>query len=1035
MKSNFCIPPRVLTLCMLFMLTMLSYTAFAQQATISGTITSADDGLGLPGVNVVEKGTTNGVSTDIDGKFQISASTNAVLVISYVGFTTQEIPVNGQTTINVALKSSTQELEEVVVVGYGTQKRKVSTAATTVVSGKDLQQTNSIDATSAIQGQTSGVNITQTSGQPGAGMVVNIRGAGTVGNASPLYVVDGVVVDNGISYLDPSTIERIDVLKDASAAAIYGARAANGVILVTTKKGAEGKVTVSLNSYTGWQQSYKRLPMLNAKEYATIMNEARVNSGFSPLYTSDQIDAMPNTNWQDQMFNDGAMKQNHSLLVNGGNDKVVYSTGLSYYGQDGLIGSQTGQSQYDRVTFNTNTTFNIIKDRFKIGENFSYANTKSRGIADQGIYSNSLRGFLNAPPNFDVYNEDGSYGSSDISADITNPLGLLYYTNFKETLANRFVGNVFAEVVPVKGLTVKTSFGVDIYTDNYRAFTPTYQLSSVSYATVNSVTQSATNNFSYIWENTANYKASFGNHNIDVLGGISARERFSRYSSATGRDLTFNDFGHAYLDNVTNQALNTTTGNRYDYAIASYFGRVLYDYDNKYLFTATIRRDGSSEFGANNKWAIFPSFSAGWNVDRESFFPQDNKVVKSLKIRGSWGQNGNDQFSRRFAYMSTISSYDKNYQFGNGTDLVNYTGASPDALNNPNLKWETSEQLDLGIDATLFNNLTFTFDYYDKTTKDWLLQATVPEIAGAQAPYINGGNVNNKGFEAALGYNTTFGNDWRLTVNANISKNKNEVTKVANQNGIIYGDSNLLFQGIDEINRVQEGQPIGYFYGLKTDGIFQNEAEIAAYEHNGTPIQPNAQPGDVKFVDLNGDGAITADDKTKIGDPNPDYYYGISFQLNYKAFDLSVYTYGVAGNQIAYGVRDYSRPFYNYTTDVFGRWTTEGSSNHLPRVTYGTDANGNWTKFSDLYMKDGDFFRIKTITLGCDVSKLSDIVGKTFSQFRIYASANNLFTFTKYPGLDPEVGFGNANQSWAKGIDVGSYPQPRTYMLGLSVNF
>ncbi|KGO84824.1 TonB-dependent receptor [Flavobacterium rivuli WB 3.3-2 = DSM 21788] len=1035
MKSKICIPPKVLTYCLSFFFVMLALPAFAQQK-ITGKVTSTEDGLGLPGVNIVEKGTSNGVSTDIDGNYQITAAPNAVLVFSFVGFGSQEIAVNNQSAINANLKPSASELNEIVVVGYGTQKRKVSTAATTVVSGKDLQQTNSIDATSALQGQSSGVSITQSSGQPGAGMVVNIRGAGTVGNATPLYVVDGVVVDNGIGYLDPSSIERIDVLKDASAAAIYGARAANGVILVTTKKGKEGKTTISFNSYTGFQETYKRLDLLNAGEFATIMNEARVNSGSAPLYTQEQINGMKSNNWQNELFNDGAMKQNHSLLISGGNDKATYNTGISYYGQDGIIGSQNNQSSYDRVTFTTNSTYNVIKDRFKIGENFSYANTKSRGIADQGIYNNSIRGFLNTPPNYATFNEDGSYGSSDLSADISNPAGLLYYNNFKETRSNRFVANVFTDVIPVEGLTLRTSFGVDVYSDDYRAFTPQYELSTVSYNLLSTVNQTATNNFSWIWENTANYKKSFGKHNLDLLAGMSARERILKSAGASGKNLIFDDFDHAYLDNVTDPTQNTVSGTRYDYNIASYFGRILYDYDNKYLLTATVRRDGSSEFGPNKRWAVFPSFSAGWNVDQESFFPKENKVLQALKLRGSWGQNGNDQFSRRFAYMSTISSYDKNYHFGTGSsELPLQVGASPDALNDPNLKWETSEQLDLGFDATLFTNFTLTFDYYDKKTKDWIVLKEVPEIAGALGPYVNGGDISNKGFEIGLNYNTKFGDDWRLTVNANFSKNKNEVTRVATTNGIIYGESNLLFQGLDEMNRVQEGHPIGYFYGLQTAGIFQNQAEIDAYRQGGNPIQPNAQPGDVRFVDRNGDGSITADDKTQIGDPNPDFHYGVNFQLNYKAFDLSVYTYGVGGNQIAYGVRDYSRPFNNYTTEIFDRWTTEGSSNTLPRVTYGTDANGNWTKFSDLYMKDGDFFRIKTVTLGCDIAKLSKFVGDTFSQFRLYVSANNLYTFTKYPGLDPEVGFGNANQSWARGIDVGFYPQPRTYMMGLSVNF
>jgi len=1035
MKSKICIPPKVLTFCLSFVFALLALPAFAQQQDITGTIVSSEDGLGIPGVNVVEKGTTNGASTDIDGKFVIKAAPNAVLVISSVGFATQEIALNGKKSISATLKPTASELDEVVVVGYGTQKRKVSTAATTVVSGKDLQQTNSIDATSALQGQSSGVSITATSGQPGAGMVVNIRGVGTAGNSNPLYVVDGVVVDNGIGYLDPSSIERIDVLKDASAAAIYGARAANGVVLVTTKKGVDGKMNVSLNSYTGFQYAYKKLDLLNSQQYATIMNEARVNSGLTPMYTPQQMAGLKNHDWQDDLFNNGAMKQNHSLLITGGNDKATYSTGLSYYGQEGLIGSQTNQSQYDRVTLTTNTTYNIIKDRLKIGENFTFSNTKSSGVSDQGIYSNSIRSFFNTPPTYQTYNADGSYASSDISADITNPLGSLYYNNFKQNKGNRYVANVFVEANLIKNLTFRTSFGVDINNTTARSFVPTYQLSTVSYSTLSTVNQGSNNDLSWIWDNTLNYKASLGKHNFDVLAGTSARKRTQEYQTGYGKDLIFNDFGHAYLDNTTLPTQNVVTGGKYLYSISSLFGRFLYDYDNKYLITATVRRDGSSEFAAGNKYAVFPSFSGGWNVDRESFFPQQNALT-ALKLRASWGQNGNDQFSRRFAYTSTISSYDKNYHFGTGSaELPLQVGASPDALADKNVKWETSEQLDLGFDAVLFKNFNLTFDYYDKKTKDWLVQKEVSEIAGATGPYINGGDVSNKGFEIGLSYNVKLNDDWSLTANANFSHNKNVVTRVATQNGIIYGDSNLLFQGLDEMNRVQQGKPIGYFYGLKTNGIFQNQAQIDAYAQNGKLIQPNAQPGDVIFVDRNNDGQITADDKTQIGNPNPDFYYGASFQLSYKAFDFSVYTYGVGGNQIAYSPRDYSRPFNNYTTDVLNRWTTEGSSNSTPRVTYGTTDNGNYTKFNDMYMKDGDFFRIKTITLGCDFAKLTKVVGDTFTQFRVYASANNLFTFTKYPGLDPEVGFGNTNQTWARGIDVGFYPQPRTYMVGLSANF
>jgi TonB-linked SusC/RagA family outer membrane protein len=1033
MKSKITIPHRMFTFCLSFLFTLAFTAAFAQQQNVKGKVTGADDGLGIPGVSVTEKGTTNSAATDLDGNYQIAVGSNATLVFSYVGYAKQEVAVNGQTALSVTLKPEVNELNEVVVVGYGTQKKKVSSAATTVTSGKDLVNTNSIDATAALQGQSSGVSITSTSGQPGAGMVVNIRGAGTAGNATPLYVVDGVVVDNGIGYLDPSVIERIDVLKDAAAASIYGARAANGVVLVTTKKGSEGKMNVSFNTYTGFQSPYRKLDMLTGKEYGTIMNEARVNSGLAPMYTQSQLDNMVNHDWQDDLFNENAMKQNHSLFVSGGDKRATYAAGLSYYGQEGLIGSQNNQSQYDRVTFTANTTFNVIDDLLKIGTNFTFSNSNSSGIADDGIYSNSIRGYLNAPPNYNTYNPDGSYGSSDISADITNPVGLLYYTNFNETISNRYVGNIYADLQLVKGLTFKTNFGVDAYDSAYRSWNPIYQLSTVSYNNISAVTQSSNHNFSWLWENTLQYKFTVADkHNFDILGGISARERINKFQTATGENLTTDTFDGAYLDAATTVS-SVPRGNMTPYNIASIFGRLLYDYDNKYLFTATIRRDGSSEFGPNNKYAVFPSFSAGWNVDRENFF-SDDSFIDALKLRGSWGQNGNDQFNRQFAYMSTISSYDKNYHFGTGDDEVQVPGSAPDNGHDDNLKWETSEQLDLGFDTTLFNDFTLSFDYYDKQTKDWILQQAVPDYFGAAGPYINGGDVTNKGFEIAVGYNKRFNDDWQLTVNANLSHNTNEVTRVATTGGIINGEANLLFQGLDEMNRVEVGKPIGYFYGLQTAGIFQNQAEIDAYTNEGQLIQPGAVPGDVRFVDRNGDGQITQDDKTEVGNPNPEYYYGVNFQLRYKAFDIAVYTYGVAGVQNAYGVHDYSRPFFNYTSEVLDRWTGEGTSNSTPRVTYGTTENGNYTKFSDLFVKDADFFRIKTVTLGCDLAKLTKTLN-AFSQFRLYVSANNLFTFTKYPGLDPEVGFGNVNQSWARGIDVGFYPQPRTFMMGLSANF
>jgi TonB-linked SusC/RagA family outer membrane protein len=1011
-------------------------SGFAQQKTISvtGKVTSAGDGLGIPGANITVEGGTS-ASTDFDGAYKITVKPDDVLKFTVVGFRTQKISVNNQSVINVALQSEVSDLKEVVVIGYGTQKKKVSTAATSLVSAKDIQAVAVGDVVNALQGQSSGVNVTSTSGQPGAGMAINIRGVGTAGNSTPLYVVDGVVVDNGIGYLDPSSIERVDILKDAAAASIYGARAANGVVLVTTRKGKDGKMNVSISTYTGFQHVAKKLDLLNTQEYTTIINESRVNSGLTPLYTPAQIASFPDHDWQDDLFNEGAIKQNHSLLITGGDKKSTIATGLSYYGQDGLIGSQNNQSKYGRTTFTVNSTSEVIEDHLKIGENFSYANIKSSGVSDQGIYSNSIRSFLNAAPIDQAYDENGDFAHSIVAPDATNPLGSMYYNNFNENKIDRFVGNIFAEAKFLKNFTYRTSFGVDITDSAYRSFRPVYSLSSNDNNAISSVTQSSNKGSGWLFENTLQYKAAIKDiHHFDVLIGTSAKENTSEDISATGKNLNFDDFKHAYLSNATDKTANTVSGGRFDYSMQSYFGRLLYDYDNKYLFSATVRRDGSSNFGPNNKYAVFPSFSAGWNIDKESFFPEGD-VLTNLKLRGSWGQNGNDQFSKRFAYMSTISSYDKTYHFGT-TDETLQVGSSPDALSNPDLKWETSEQLDLGFDLTLFSSWTLTFDYYDKKTKDWLVQASVPDIAGAAAPYINGGDISNKGLEFALSYRTTFGTDWTFSANGNVSWNKNEVLRIANAEGIIHGDSNLLFQGIDEINRVEVGQPIGYFYGLKTDGIFQNAAEVAS------GVQPGAVPGDVRFVDLNSDGKIDANDKTKIGDPNPDVTYGINFDVSYKAFDFSIYTYGVAGNQNVFGVHDYTRPYNNYTTSVLDRWTTEGTSNSIPRVTYGTDTNGNYTRFSDLYIQNADFFRIKSATLGCELTKLTNKL-TFFSKFRLYVAANNLFTFSNYQGMDPEIGFGNSatdssgnrTQPWAKGIDVGFYPQPRTYMLGLNVNF
>ncbi|MBC9796389.1 SusC/RagA family TonB-linked outer membrane protein [Sinomicrobium weinanense] len=1028
MTKNYCFKPSgIIQFCLLLLCSsFVIVPTQAQDRTVRGQVTAADDGFPLPGVSIVVVGTTLGTTTDFDGNYEISVPDRAELKFSYIGYTAQTVPVDNREKIDISLEPETDQLSEVVVIGYGTQQKKVSTASTSMVKSEDIVNTVSSDVTQALQGQSAGVNITSTSGQPDSEMKVLVRGAGTIGDSSPLYVVDGVPVTDGIGYLDPSFIERIDVLKDASAAAIYGARAANGVVLVTTKKGKEGKPVIALNSYISFQDIYKKLDLLDAQGYAVIMNEATVNSGDAPFYSPEDIRAFgKGTDWQDEAVNSGAIRQNHSLSVSGGSEYSSYATSLSYLGHEGIIGSQFNQSNFERISFSANSEHQIVRDRLKVGENFTYTNTEKNGVSDEDIYNNSIRSFLNASPIFSPYDEAGEFGMSPW-ADESNPLGNLYYNNFNETKIDRIVGNIFAEITLLDGLSFRTDIGLDVRNEQTRSFVPEYYLSSGNNNSSSQVTQGSGRSRRWNWENVLRYHREFGKHNLDALVGTSAQKTTYEWSSSTGFNLTFNDFDHAYLSNATNVENIVSGGRNTDYAIQSYFGRVLYDYNNRYLFTATLRRDGSSRIGSDNRYGYFPSFSLGWNISDEAFFPKES-FIASLKLRGGWGQNGNDRIGDN-VYRSLISSTDKNYYFGIGNSLERYIGSVADAIANPDIKWETSEQVDIGFDARLLKYFTLTFDYYRKDTKDWLVYIPTPDIVGADGTFINGGNIRNEGFELELGYTQHFG-DFTISASGNLARNGNKVLRIENDEGLIQGSTDVLFQGLDEMYRVEEGMPVGYFYGLKTDGIFQNEAEVAAQE-----AQPNARPGDVRFVDLNGDGVINAEDKTKIGDPNPDLTYGFNLNLNYRAFDLSVYTYGVAGNQNAFGVRTYERFYNNYTTDILNRWHGEGTSNRIPRVTSGGDANGNYTRFSDLYIQNASFFRIKTVNLGCDLTKLTDKL--PFSQLRLYVSANNLFTFTSYKGMDPEIGFsGNTGDPWASGVDVGFYPQPRTYTIGLNLTF
>jgi TonB-linked SusC/RagA family outer membrane protein len=766
------------------------------------------------------------------------------------------------------------------------------------------------------------------------------------------------------------------------------------------------------------------------------MNEAAINSGQPPYFPVETVNNLgKGTDWQEAVFNKNAPTQSHTINVSGGSEKSVYSSSLSYMKQDGTIGLKD-QSKYERLAFRLSSEHYMYKDVVKFGENFTYTNSNKRGVGVGNIYNNTLHSIVNVSPLFPVYDSTGNYAKSAFSAQEANPVALMDYQNQNKTKTDRIVGNAYLEVTPIKGLKLRSDFGLDLNYTNENKFLPVYNLAANVVNAHSRATMGMNRTSAWNWDNTISYQREFGKHNATVLVGTTAYETTTFFVNGYKEDVTIPDLDHSIINNGTNEDTKQIYGNRSEDAMLSYFGRINYNYAEKYLFTAIIRRDGSTRFGANNRFGNFPSFSAGWVASNEKFMQVHG--LDFLKVRASWGRNGNlpavyayDNIATTgYLYKATITSSYQDYYFGN-TD-TKFVGSSPDRVPNPNLKWETSEQLNAGFDAQLFKDFSLTFDWYRKTTKDWIITVPVPALAGTKPPTVNGGSVKNQGVEIALGYTHTFG-ELTFGVNGNVTLNKNKVIDIPNQEKVIIGDANVTFVGIDEIFRTQQGHPVGYFYGLRTAGIFQNDAEVQSYTgKSGSLVQPNAKPGDVRFVDLNGDGVIDSRDKTEIGKPNPDVAYGLNFNLGYKGFDLSVFLYGVSGNQVYDGIRDFANPLSNYTTEILGRWHGEGTSTKIPRVTMGDETNQNWTRSSDLFVKNAAFLRVRSINLGYDFKKIL-LRNLPVQQLRLYVSGSNLFTFTGYKGTDPEIGYGP--YPWASGIDVGTYPQPKTVIVGLNARF
>jgi TonB-linked SusC/RagA family outer membrane protein len=1060
---------------MLLILAAFTHVLVAQDITIQGRVTYKADGSPLAGVTVVVVGTTAGAITGADGTYSIAAKMGATLKFTFIGMNPVEANVTSG-TLNAEMSDATTDLNEVVVIGYGTQKKALVTGANLNVKGDEIAKLNTSTAMEALQGIATGVSITRNNGAPGAGTKATIRGLGTIGNSAPLYIVDGVSVGN-IDYLNSSDIESIDVLKDAASSAIYGSRAANGVILVTTKKGVKGAAPViTYDFYYGMQNIYKKLPALNAQEYMYIMDEGRVNDGLAPndwqtmLKNNNYLNSTfpgnlgtklgedvwaqlqsgwKGTDWVKEMSTPNAPVQNHSLNITGSSKDVVYALGISYLDQTGIIGGDLINAGYKRLTARLNTEMILIKgsthDIITIGENFTLTNSQNKWIGTGNIYWNDLHNALTTNPLLPAYWESSPDANKftptleGISLGQHDPLANLFYnrSNYSWGKGNNITGNAYINIEPIKNLKIRSSLGITSWFGNSRSWTPTYHLATQYNNSNDAVQQDMNQGVNYTWTNTVAYDLKINQHKVVVLAGTEMLENVLNTNVGGWKNNTiFGNPDYAYLDNgvPTKTTSDINTWGK-DWAaqgggLLSYYGRVSYNFMEKYLFDATIRADGSSNFAKDKRWGIFPSVSGGWIFSEEDMV-KDYSWLSFGKLRASWGQNGNQSIPN-FIYTSNISYLPQGYYFG-PDKLVSSSTAIPANVPNPDVTWETSEQLNIGFDTRFLNSkLGVSFDWYNKKTKDWLVLAPILGTSGAGAPYINGGDIKNSGIEFTINWKDKVA-DFIYGVTFSGTMNNNEVTRLANAEGIINGSGDVLSQGTAAISRVEVGYPIGFFYGLKADGLLQNQTDVDAYiTPDGKPYFPDLRPGDVKFVDQNKDGLIDDKDKIMLGSPLPDFEMGLQLNAEYKGIYVNATLTGKFGMQVMQSYRSFADNFtQNYTTQIFDRWHGEGTSNVIPRLSSSSSRNTNL--ISDIYMHNADFVRIGNLVLGY---RFDNLISKNLQWMKgasVYVSFNNIYTFTKYDGMDPDVGY--APDAWASGVDLGLYPLPRTVMFGMSVSF
>jgi len=980
-------------------------TTLAAQVTVRGTVADPD-GEPLIGANILVRGSLAGTATDADGNYMLTTnSPSDTLVFSYTGFVSQTIPLQGRSILNVTLRVETQVLDEIVVVGYGVQRKSDLTGSISTVKGDEVQRIPSGNVEQILQGKVAGVLVTPSSGAPGSGAVVRIRGTGTLNDASPLYVVDNMLL-NDISFLNPQDVASIEVLKDASATAIYGSRGANGVIIITTKRGTQGeKASINVDAYYGSESVINKIDLANASQYAQLTNELAMNTGITPPF-SDPESFGQGTDWQDVIFRNAPIA-NFNISASGGTDRASFNVSANYFKQEGVIRG----SDFDRVSLRINNLYKL-NSAIDIGHNLAIVYRDSK--LGPGVVGSALRTSPITPP----FDSLGDFADASVYSSTANAEASIFYNDNNEQ-GQRAVGNVYADVRFLKNFTFRTNFGLDAEFVQGKNFVPIFDVSSIQVNEKSDLTVYNNRRRSWLWENTLDYSKTWDNHRVNVLAGITSQEFYFEGLRGRAEDLIGDGEEFHFLDAGTEQtggdALNN---NGSTWAMVSYLGRINYTFKDRYLFTASIRADGSSKFGESNRYGYFPSFALGWNLTSESFMLNQD-VLDRLKIRASWGQIGNEKINSEAA----IAVVDPNLNSAVfGPNEQSYPAATPTSLANPELRWEETTQTNVGIEfGILENRFTAEIDYYRRVTDDILTPVPIPNYIGSQGdPVVNAAKVLNRGFDFTVGWQETRGKvNYHLGFVA--STVHNEVLGLGEGKEEIFGGG-LGFGGILG-TRTIIGLPIGSFYGYVVDGVFQNDEELNTLAKRG-----GEKVGDLRFADLDGDGVITDEgDRTFIGNPIPDFIYGFNAGAEVAGFDFSIEFNGQSGNDLINAKKMARFGNYNYEVSYLERWHGEGTSNTEPRITN----SGHNYEFSTRFVEDGSYLRLRNIQLGYTLpAQIAQRMKLT--SLRIYVSGTNLATWTDFTGFSPEVSSENV---LSVGIDGGSYPVAKTLTAGINVSF